>query len=284
MPSVWRCVRALAFRSMKWKARCLLSHFVFAAEQLFLAKTRLRRGGRRRRLNFPLAPGVALPGFGILSLPLGSSSDKPRGARQPCALEGLGSPVPICTQADSLQLGASLRLLVLAGRCGIFLAALPRVPYSAEAWLARPLKRRKILLSAHFSRSVKSQSIQQQPSVVCCLQPCAASAPTHVARSLGHQGWASPSHPLIRATTQGYSSLRNTICSIQQWGAKDGCAGKRGGGLWADPPPSLCGELRLPLQPAKPHIIRAGKVVTHLACSIPTASLLPVIGSNKRGS
>lgn len=47
--------------------------------------------------------------------------------------------------------------------------------------LARPLKRQQILLSAHSSRSVKSQSIHQQLSVVCRLQ-----APRCL-RSLAHR-------------------------------------------------------------------------------------------------
>lgn len=153
---------------------------------------------------------------------------------------------------------------VPAGRCGIFLAALPRAPHSAGAWLERPLKRRKILLSAHSSHSVKPQSIQQQSSVVCCLQPGAASAPTHAGSSLSPgMGITFPSPD--PCTSPPHNPCQSSAIQLSpQYPVQlpaVGCrghAGKQCRGLCADP--LLRGEPRLLLQPANPHVIKAGKV------------------------
>lgn len=74
--------------------------------------------------------------------------------------------VPICPQVAAVRLGASPWLRHRPGGAGSSRWLFPRVPHSARAQLARPLKRWKILLSAHSSPSVKLQSIQQQSSVV----------------------------------------------------------------------------------------------------------------------
>lgn len=84
------------------------------------------------------------------------------------------------TPASPPQLGASpLRLWDLPRSSS-------RGAAQRRGRLARPLKRQQILLSAHSSRSVKSQSVHQQLSVVCRLQPRAASAPVRA-------GWVSRS-------------------------------------------------------------------------------------------
>lgn len=74
------------------------------------------------------------------------------------------TPGPSAHPASPPQLGAS----------PAWLRDLPRSSSRGAAQrggrLARPLKRQQILLSAHSSRSVKSQSIHQQLSVVCRLQ------------------------------------------------------------------------------------------------------------------
>lgn len=193
-----------------------------------------------------MAPGTALPGFGIPLPPLGPSNTKLRdagGAHQPCVRAGPGSLVPICTQAAALQLGASLQPQHRPGGTGSSWRLLPRAPCSTGAWLTRPLKRQKIPLSAHSSRSVNPQSVQQQPSVVCCLQPRAASAPTHTGRSPGRRRrrvgitFAAPAPHSV-------PELGDTVCSAMPFAASSGGvprqwrAGKQGGGLWADSPRS----------------------------------------------
>lgn len=139
------------------------------------------------------APGVASPAFHVPLLlrnvrgkPCGAALAGQHRAHQPCALAGLGprftstqgDPThtprgPRHTPASPLQLGAS----------PAWQRDLPRSSSRGAAQrggrLARPLKRQQILLSAHSSRSVKSQSIHQQLSVVCrlqaprCLRSCA---------------------------------------------------------------------------------------------------------------
>lgn len=172
-----------------------------------------------------MAPGMASPGFGIPLPPLGTSSAKPVVQEVPTSLVPSQDSSPWSPFAAGSIPAASAP----AGRCGIFPAALPRAPHSTEARLARPLKGWKILLSAYSSRSVTPQSIQQQPSVVCRLQPHVASAPTRTGRSPSHHGQASPSHPWspTHARARGHSSPCNAICSIQRRGAKVGCAGKQ---------------------------------------------------------
>lgn len=231
MPSAWWCVRAPAALSTGWEARCLLSPVL--SQQGSCSWPKHAMSGRPvEAAELFLGSWCGTPGVWH---PLGS------GALQPRALTGLGALVPVCAQAAALQLGASL-----------WLRDLPRMSCSAGAWLAHPLKRRKILLSAHSARSMKPQSIQQQPSVVCCPQPPAASMPARTGRSPPLD--ITSTSPGPRQSSRIRLSWQCHFGSILHWGAKDGC-----GGCGLTPIP-LRRELRLPLQPTKPHVIRAGKV------------------------
>lgn len=183
MPSAWRRARALAVASVKGRALGVLW-------QLFVAQI-TTSGGLVEAGALRFAPGAASPAFHV-PLQLRNGSGKPRGAglaaqhraQQPRALEGLG-PWSTPTQGDPTHTPRGLQHTPASppqlGASPLRLWDLPRSSSRGAAQrrgrLARPLKRQQILLSAHSSRSVKSQSVHQQLSVVCRLQPRAASAP-----------------------------------------------------------------------------------------------------------
>lgn len=190
MPSVGRCVRALAAVRMKRKARCLLSCLLLQQSSCSWRKRAVAgRLAEAAELSLGSWHGVA----GVWHPPTSPRSQQheaPWCRRCPpalCPRSTRGSGPHLQAGGAALQLGASLRPQHRPGGMGSSRRLLPRAPCSAGAWLTRPLKRQKILLSAHSSRSVNPQSVQQQPSVVCCLQPHAASAPTRTGRSPGRR-------------------------------------------------------------------------------------------------
>lgn len=67
VPSLWRCVHALAVRSMKWEVESPAVCFplCFRSRAAVFGENTPRWGSWCRRLNFLMAPGMASLGFGI---------------------------------------------------------------------------------------------------------------------------------------------------------------------------------------------------------------------------